>query len=261
MGVTLRFPGGNVATFDAPAFEAAMADGLGVGRGQVKVTDVREGSVVVDFLVLPPANATAVSAAQVAQVKAGIESGRVTLAPELGLGGFEVVAVVDQRPPEEGKEKAVGPPAAALEAAEGEADAAEDGYRPMYNVAGAVLVPLVTIPVLVFFLVAFFANRRVPGTLTYRNLFKGVFSGADRGGGMPAFAREPSSKRTYHSDANEKMVIDLGQSQYQSSYYSPAPKTPRAAAAAERATSSSRLHRSGSLYVTPMRDLKDLSRL
>ena len=125
----------------------------------------------------------------------------------------------------------------------------------------AVLVPLVTIPVIVFFLVAFFATRRVPGTLTYRNLFKGVFSGADRGGGMPAFAREPSSKRTYHSDANEKMVIDLGQSQYQSSYYSPAPKTPRAAAAAERATSSSRLHRSGSLYVTPMRDLKDLSRL
>ena len=263
VGVTLRFPGGDVTTFNAPAFEAAMADGLGVGQGQVKVTDVREGSVVVDFLVLPPANATAVSAAQVAQVKAGIESGRIALAPELGLGGFEVVKVVDQRPPEEGKEKAVGSPAAAPEAAEAaEAEAAEDRYRPMYNVAAAVLVPLVTIPIVVFFLVAFFANRRVPGTLTYRNLFAGVFGGgADRGGGMPAFAREPSSKRTFHSDANEKMVIDLGQSQYQSSFYSPAPKTPRASAAAERATSGSRLHRSGSLYVTPMRDLKDLSRL
>jgi len=58
------------------------------------------------------------------QVKAGIESGRIALAPELGLGGFEVVKVVDQRPPEEGKEKVVGSHKAAPEAA-------EDRYRPM----------------------------------------------------------------------------------------------------------------------------------
>ena len=78
-------------------------------------------------------------------MKAGIESGRIALAPELGLGGFEVVKVVDQRPPEEGKQKAVGSHAAAPEAAKAaEAEAAEDRYRPMYNVAAAVLVPLVT---------------------------------------------------------------------------------------------------------------------
>ena len=57
-------------------------------------------------------------------MKAGIESGRIALAPELGLSGFEVVKVVDQSPPEEGKEKVVGSHVAAPEAA-------EDRYRPM----------------------------------------------------------------------------------------------------------------------------------
>ena len=83
--VTVRFPGrSDPRAFDRARFRTSLALLLGVDPALVVVTDVRAGSVVVDFVVLPPPGERAVAAATVAAIKAKVETGHPSLEEEFG---------------------------------------------------------------------------------------------------------------------------------------------------------------------------------
>ena len=84
--VTVRFPGrSDPRAFDRARFRMSLALLLGVDPALVVVTDVRAGSVIVDFVVLPPPGERAVAAATVAAIKAKVETGHPSLEEEFGV--------------------------------------------------------------------------------------------------------------------------------------------------------------------------------